>query len=35
MEPTIEQVGTYEPVAGNGHAAAPPVREAEVPFAMG
>ena len=35
MEATIEQAGTYEPVAANGLAEAPPVREADVPYAMG
>lgn len=37
MEATIEQAGTYEPAhaLGNGQAAAPPVRDPAVPFAMG
>jgi len=35
MEATIEQAGAYEPVAGDGQAEAPPVREGEVPYAMG
>ena len=37
MEATIEQAGTYEAAheVGNGHAAAPPVRDPAVPFAMG
>src|SRR5215218_534449 len=37
METTVEQAGLYEGevAVGNGHAAAPPVSEAEVPFAMG
>jgi C1A family cysteine protease len=37
METTVEQAGLFEGevAVGNGHAAAPPVREAEVPFAMG
>jgi hypothetical protein len=37
MEATIEQVGPFEQqiAPGNGQAAAPPVRDPEVPFAMG
>jgi C1A family cysteine protease len=35
MEATIEQAGRYEPQVGNGHAAAPPVSDVDVPFAMG
>ena len=37
MEATIEQAGPFEErvAPGNGHAAAPPVRETEVPYAMG
>jgi C1A family cysteine protease len=37
MEATVEQAGAYEPelVVENGHAAAPPVQDPAVPFAMG
>jgi C1A family cysteine protease len=35
MEATIEQAAPFQEQVGNGHAAAPPVREADVPFAMG
>ena len=35
MEATIEQAGPIEPQVGNGHAAAPPVSDVDVPFAMG
>jgi C1A family cysteine protease len=35
MEATIEQAGTYEPVAGNGQAAAGPLPDSDVPYAMG